>query len=283
MKANILSLFLDCNSVYKIVQDNEITKTDIFREQYDVFIFEKNDNSLITYIRNLFHRAHGLCFVGHGSLLYRIINFFYIPVFSDQTSLITSILDVWCSTWSFLSTLPKHINKSGIEISKDASKIAQKKGINIIAETIEWLHNIYIFDTVRSCHVIEHIDNYELHFEKLISHTKNWWNIIIYTPNYQSCSSMIFGRHREGYYEDTHCSIFSLDSMIKFWLSKWLKVIDAKSYPMWYTIASFMRLLKIKYKLVFYVFFFFYYPIASILSKIFVKKWGALAICFQKI
>jgi SAM-dependent methyltransferase len=67
------------------------------------------------------------------------------------------VLDVGCGTGDFLLTLPANIHRYGIEPSLAASYVAIKRGLSILAATLDELPAHRLFDVVTIIDVIEHV------------------------------------------------------------------------------------------------------------------------------
>jgi 2-polyprenyl-3-methyl-5-hydroxy-6-metoxy-1,4-benzoquinol methylase len=84
-------------------------------------------------------------------------NVYYQRFFSDVNG---KILDVGCSTGNFVALDPKNI--VGIDIDKDAIKIAKQRGLNCILMDIDGKKLNFkdnFFAGINAHHIIEHLEN----------------------------------------------------------------------------------------------------------------------------
>jgi SAM-dependent methyltransferase len=71
-----------------------------------------------------------------------------------------TVLDFGCYTGQLLTSLPDSFQKYGIEPNQEAAVVAESRGINVIAPTLDELHGqISQFDVVICCDVLEHVPN----------------------------------------------------------------------------------------------------------------------------
>jgi SAM-dependent methyltransferase len=68
-----------------------------------------------------------------------------------------SVLDVGCGAGDFLLTLPTHLTKYGVEPSAAAAAAARRRGVSILAPTLEELTPNAPFDVITMIDVIEHV------------------------------------------------------------------------------------------------------------------------------
>lgn len=69
------------------------------------------------------------------------------------------VLDVGCSSGSFLDYLGDQWNRFGVEPSTEASEIAESRGITIVAKEIHKVKSDARFDTIVAMDVLEHLPN----------------------------------------------------------------------------------------------------------------------------
>jgi SAM-dependent methyltransferase len=91
------------------------------------------------------------------------------------------VLDVGCSTGDFLLTLPANIDRYGIEPSRAASDVAIKRGLSILAATLDELPAHRLFDVVTIIDVIEHLAYPGALLEAALPHLAPGGSLIIAT------------------------------------------------------------------------------------------------------
>lgn len=106
----------------------------------------------------------------------------------------SSILDVGCFDGSFLNTIQKFKDRSGIEIHEEAGRKAQERGIKIVGKDFSDLNDIaQNFDAVTSFDVIEHAHNPLEFLKELVRLTKSGGTIILSTGNSDALSWKLEG------------------------------------------------------------------------------------------
>lgn len=119
------------------------------------------------------------------------------------------ILDIGCFRGDFLYSLPKKHTYYGIEPSPDAREEAKKKGINLIAETIQELDNSDMkFDIITMLDVIEHLPDPYAALQKITKSLKPKGVLIIATGNTNALPWRIM-RLNYWYYFAEHVSFFN--------------------------------------------------------------------------
>jgi len=82
----------------------------------------------------------------------------YITSYVKKHTDIIQVLDVGCSTGAMLNKLPANYKKFGIEINREAQKIAISNGINIVGSETEYLNTSGpVYDCITAIDTIEHI------------------------------------------------------------------------------------------------------------------------------
>lgn len=156
------------------------------------------------------------------------------------------ILDVGCSTGTFLEFLPGTWDKYGVEINTDAVKIGREKGLTIDSGIFEEYKPGRKYDVIRASHVVEHTRSPEIFVKKLSTLTKTGGVVIIYTPNADSLSRRIFGPEWEAFYDDTHFNIYNKRTLTTLFKKYGLYSIKTDTYYMGYLLSSLLRKKNIK-------------------------------------
>lgn len=160
-------------------------------------------------------------YISESNLLKKVRNIILIIRAKKIEKLIpknAQVLEIGCGTGDFLCTLKKRgfNNLTGVEVSKFASKICKKKGLNIYTgDFMEVKLNNNYYDLVILQHVIEHFPKPEIVFSNLIRILRKKGFIVILTPNGDSIERRIFGRFWYGWSLPYHYVIFSRNTISK--------------------------------------------------------------------
>lgn len=96
----------------------------------------------------------------------------------------TDVLEVGCYTGRLLASLPKRYRLHGIEPNRTAARIAESRGIHIVAETFSQLSGLNDkFDAIIACDVIEHLEDPLGFLDGLRSHLAPGGRLLISTGN----------------------------------------------------------------------------------------------------
>ncbi|MEM2742206.1 MAG: class I SAM-dependent methyltransferase [Nitrososphaeria archaeon] len=134
-----------------------------------------------------------------------------------------TVLDVACWTGNFLESLKdnKKLKLYGVEINPTARKIAEEKGITIIANDILDLNRAdYKFDIITAFDIIEHLQNPYEFMSILKNIVKENGIIIIATGNSDSLAWRIMGKNKYVY--------SAYPEHISFINKKWCEYISKK-------------------------------------------------------
>lgn len=102
------------------------------------------------------------------------------------------VLDVGCGSGYFLTNLPPHFQKHGIDINPTAAKLYKRNKISFInADFLNISLKTDNYDLITSFHVIEHISDPQLFIDKIYNYLKPGGTAIISFPNSQSLGSTI--------------------------------------------------------------------------------------------
>lgn len=187
-----------------------------------------------------------------------------LSYFSNRKSKV-KILDVGCGEGKFLANLnPQKFEAMGVEISKEASRICQKKGLKIINDDFSKADfEEEKFDVITLWHVLEHLNNPVEVIEKIGSLLTRNGILIIATPNTESLG---FKLGRENWYHlDTprHLVLYNMESFKKLCKEVNMKVVATKSEVYDYYTDLYWSLNKSWRKPILYLF----YPIVKLLSQ----------------
>lgn len=281
-ETNPRSVYKNKGEVLIIKSSNDnLNSSEGFKKKYDKFIVH-DENNFISLLRNTFHRYYGLSYLTNPPLMVNIFKLLFMP--APKIVKYGSILDIGCNTGEFLDNLPHGWEKSGIEINERAAKLAKKKGLEVENCSLENYKTLRKFDIIRACHVIEHLDGYDVFFKKVVSLLKTNGLLVLYTPNSNSLSFLLTKNSWAGFYDKTHFQIFNIDNMNKIAREYNLKLITTNTYYMGYLIDSFIRIFKVsntKIELFLYYFFSITFFPLSFIDKIFMRG-DSLLIVFRK-
>jgi len=219
-------------------------------KKYDRFVTEKNNGNILTSLKK-FTSYLGASYYSKSSPLWiKALSHILAPGPNIVTG--KSILDVGCSTGVFLEKLPDRWIKRGVEVNTEACKIGRKKGLEIQNSTLEEYATADKFDIIRASHVIEHTPNAHKFVKKISTLSKPSALILIYTPNADSFSRKIFGSDWEGFYDDTHFTIFNNKSLKELFRKYGFSLVSSDSYYMGYMISSVFRFMGLRDNRFFY-------------------------------
>lgn len=187
------------------------------------------------------------------------------------------ILDVGCGSGKTLTLLKEFgWDVYGLEIDKNAVKIARKRGLKNIKlgeyKKIEDYPNNY-FDCIRLYHVIEHIPDPRNCLNLIHKKLKPGGEVILGTPNYDSMVSKLFGKFWYNLDIPRHLFIFSPKTLSKIVKSEGfsrLSVVfcssDGLGRSIVYTINEMLHKKMDTNK--FTLLFFILYPVEWVLDKL---------------
>lgn len=102
------------------------------------------------------------------------------------------VLEVGCSTGLLLSLFKERgWEVTGIEVSKKAAEIAQKRGINVTVDYFEKAEIKEKYDLIIFNHVFEHVENPQDVMEKTYELLKPGGIVLISLPNFNSLSAKL--------------------------------------------------------------------------------------------
>lgn len=121
-----------------------------------------------------------------------------------------SVLDIGCGAGNLLMPLTEKYATHGIEINAEAAKIAESRGLRMIANDLADISNVtQTFDAVIACDVIEHFANPLDLLRSMLARTKTNGYVIITTGNPDSWSWRMAGSRFWYCYLPEHISFVS--------------------------------------------------------------------------
>lgn len=143
----------------------------------------------------------------------------------------SSILDVGCFEGSFLSKLPSHIKKYGVDIDKKAIETARKKYAHSGSEFYHGAFESFDYkggalDTIVMFHVLEHLADPISVLKKLKTISKNSTNLIIEVPVLEQGKT----NDINGFFSIQHATHFSKNSLKNCLTKSGWRIIE--EYPM---------------------------------------------------
>lgn len=192
------------------------------------------------------------------------------------------IFEIGSATGEFLHSTrdfgPNSI--TGLEISKDAAKIAQRSyGFKFITTNIEQYNTKTKYDTIFLFHVIEHVIDPEKLIRKCMSLLKKGGSLIVETPNINSLEYLLFGKKWQAWMPREHTYLFSTETLNK--IGKKCKVKRQRYF--YSPISNVMPTQVIQNKLImkFYPLFLIFYTFIYYVSFLF-KKSGIVTAVYEK-
>jgi SAM-dependent methyltransferase len=104
-----------------------------------------------------------------------------VAAFIRENGIPASLLDVGCNTGRFLNSLPSSIRKFGVEPSRQASAVARKMGINVLADDVTGISSHMLFDCITLIDVIEHVPDPGKLLDQLIARLAPGGRLVIST------------------------------------------------------------------------------------------------------
>ncbi len=258
---------------------------DKYKKNYNRFVNSyRVKPNFITIFREKFNQIQANLYVRERNFFQNLISkvFTYVPeIYSNG-----NFLDVGCNTGNFLQSLPTGWSRYGVEISVDAYQEALKsKKIKVFNTSLENFNTDIKFDFIRVSHVIEHIVEYDLFLNKMYQIMNHGSYALIYTPNTNSLSYILFKKYWEGFYEKTHVSLFNVKNLVGLCEKYNFKVVRKGTYFMGFTAGSIIRFLQIDSqrgfgKLMFYFLCFILFPFSLLINKF--NLGGALYLYIKK-
>ena len=155
-----------------------------------------------------------------------------------------NVLDVGAGTGDFLKVCKNNAwNVSGIEPSLEARNIAQKKGV-ILKENLLEFKNIK-FDVITLWHVLEHVENLSEYISILHSLLADNGRLIIAVPNFKSDDANYYKEFWAAFDVPRHLWHFSQTSIFKLFSE--VNMVVEKTIPMKFD-GYYVSLLSEKYK-----------------------------------
>lgn len=184
---------------------------------------------------------------------------------------IIKVLDVGCSSGSFLNSLENSLEKFGIEPSIKAANAAKEKNINILSSNIYELNIDCKFDFITVIDVIEHIKKIDDFLDATMSHLNKSGTLIISTGN-PNCLAWIFFKSKFWYSSfPEHLSFPSIKYYQDYCLKRGFSIKDYKKIKYVERPLIISTLFKIR-QLVFFISPYIYRECEIILRKFLGKK-----------
>ncbi len=169
----------------------------------------------------------------------------------QKVSLITKLnqssgklLDIGSGTGDFLATAKqKNWTVFGVEPSKDARALSEKKGI-YVSEELTGIDEME-FDVITLWHVLEHVPDLENYIQEISKRLKSSGTLIVAVPNFKSQDAKHYKEFWAAYDVPRHLWHFSRPGIERLFSNHYFKLIKTK--PMWFD-AFYVSLLSEKYK-----------------------------------
>jgi ubiquinone/menaquinone biosynthesis C-methylase UbiE len=217
--------------------------SDSFKATYNRFVVEGCSSSLLGKAREYTNKLQSQSYSKEPTAMAKFLSWVYTP--APKIDKGGNLLDVGCSTGVFISHLGEIWDPVGLEINHSASQIAISKGLKVINKPFNMLPEKDLYNVVRCSHVIEHIKDYENFIQKISRIMEPGGSLVIYTPNLDSYSRLLFGRSWEGYNDETHFNIFNKKALADLGKKYELELCESKTYFMGYMVPSLLNLLMI--------------------------------------
>ncbi|MGG5506960.1 MULTISPECIES: class I SAM-dependent methyltransferase [unclassified Myroides] len=161
-----------------------------------------------------------------------------------QNNTVGTLLDIGCGTGDFLVEAKKRgWTVTGFEPSDQARALAEKKGIQLIAD-YKTLADAS-FDVITLWHVLEHIPNLEEQIVEIKRLLKADGKLILAVPNYKSYDASHYKEHWAAYDVPRHIWHFSQNSIVRIFSTFQFKVEEVQ--PMIFD-SFYVSLLSEEYK-----------------------------------
>lgn len=172
-------------------------------------------------------------------------------IFSKRVSKILNfktkgdVLDIGCSTGLFLSLFQKKgWNVTGVEISKKAAEVAEKRGVEVLIKPFEEIRFTKKFDLIVLNHTLEHLkDPFDV-VKKASQLLKPGGLLYIDLPNFASLSASIYKKNWTHLLPDEHLWHFTYKSLEIMLQKLGLKIIFVeRSSGIWDVNKPYLELL----------------------------------------
>lgn len=143
-----------------------------------------------------------------------------------------SLLDIGCGTGDFLYTMKNSgWTVNGVEVNKDASKIAEEKvGDNIFSPN-EFLSSNNKYDVITMWHSLEHLFDLKKYVVKTIESLNENGILLIAIPNYQSIDAEYYKENWAAYDVPRHLYHFSYKALEKLFNEYGYTILSYKQLP----------------------------------------------------
>jgi len=162
---------------------------------------------------------------------------FYINIYSEglndiqnATSNISSILDIGCSSGTFLDLAKKRELKTfGIELNKAEYEFANNKGHKVFNELLEKIDFDTKFDAITMWDVFEHIIDGEFYLHQMKSLLNEDGVIFLQIPSSDSLAAKILQEHCNMYDGLEHVNLYGVETIKKLATKCNLEVLSLKT------------------------------------------------------
>ena len=143
-----------------------------------------------------------------------------------------SLLDIGCGTGDFLYTMKNSDwAVSGVEVNKDACKIAEEKVGNNILSPNEFLSGNNKYDVITMWHSLEHLYDLKKYVKKIINSINENGLLFIAVPNYQSIDAKYYKENWAAYDVPRHLYHFSFKAMEQLFNENGYAIVSYKYLP----------------------------------------------------
>ncbi len=153
------------------------------------------------------------------------------------------VLDIGAGIGDLVKTLSDHgYNTTGVEPSLLARKIALKKRIELLPNTLQ-LHS-HSFEAISMYHVLEHVPDLEIQKKEIVRLLEENGKLILALPNYNSLDAKWFQNYWAGYDVPRHLFHFNRKAVSNFF-EKEFELIA--THPLWFD-SLYVSILSARYK-----------------------------------
>jgi 2-polyprenyl-3-methyl-5-hydroxy-6-metoxy-1,4-benzoquinol methylase len=142
------------------------------------------------------------------------------------------LLDIGCGTGNFLRImLQSGWDVTGVEMNKEARKIAEVNTDSIIMNQSEYFESNQKYDVITLWHSLEHLHELEKYLDKISISLNTDGVLIIAVPNYKSFDAEYYQHDWAAYDVPRHLYHFSFEAMLKLMKKFKFKLIQSTQMP----------------------------------------------------